>query len=132
MARDYRAVVHSKVRRGESLKSAAAGWNRAMGQIEALVADLPANAYVRMKYEDLCRAPALELRRVCAFLGLSFTEEMLERPTEGVHHIGGSPSKFDTQRTDIRLDASHEGAFSDEELARLRPIVEESARIWGY
>jgi hypothetical protein len=132
MARDFRAVVHSKMQRGESLDAAAAGWNRAMLQIEKLISDLPVQAFMRLTYEDLCRDPERELRRVCEFLGVAFSNRMLERPTADVHHIGGSPSKFDSGRIEIRFDASHEGAFSEDELRRMRPIVAESARRWGY
>lgn len=132
MARDYRAVVHSKMRRGEAMESAAAGWNRAMQQIEALTGDLPSTSLLKLKYEALCERPEAELRRICGFLGLEFSERMLERPMTAVHHIGGSPSKFDAGRTAIALDRSHEGAFDEAALDRMRPIVALSARSWGY
>lgn len=132
LARDYRAVVHSKMRRGESMESAAAGWNRAMNQIEALTGDLTSSRVLKLTYESLCERPEIELRRVCSFLGLEFSEQMLERPTTAVHHIGGSPSKFDARRIAISLDQSHEGAFEAGALERMRSLVAESADRWGY
>lgn len=132
MARDYRAVVHSKMRRGESLESAAAGWNRAMNQIEDLTGDLPSSAVLRLKYEALCESPDRELRRICDFLGLTFSRRMGKRPTGDVHHIGGSPSKFDSNRIAINLDRSHERVFKPEALESMRRIVTASAERWSY
>jgi hypothetical protein len=132
IARDFRGVVHSKMRRGESLESAAAGWARTMRQIDVLTQDLKDDVVMRVKYEDLCDDPERELRKVCAFLEIEFSPVMLERPVDAVHHIGGSPSKFDNERTTIRLDRSHEHAFTKEELARMKRITAASALRWGY
>lgn len=132
LARDYRAVAHSIVKRGGSLKQSGLAWKRDTEAIEALTSDIPDEHKYRLTYESLCLDPRSEMERICRFLDLEFSEVMLERPTTGIHHIGGSPSKFDPSKAAIKLDESYKRAFSNSELADLRRIVGEVAEVWGY
>jgi hypothetical protein len=132
LRRDYRAVVHSKMKRGARIDVAARGWCRKMRQIDVLTRDLPDERVHHLSYEELCADPRRELSRVCSFLGVDFHPGMLERPSGDVHHIGGSPSKFDAARTRIELDHAYVGRFSDEELERLKALVGGEASRWGY
>jgi hypothetical protein len=133
LARDFRAVVHSKMKRGEPLEIAARGWRVAMEQIDALTRDLPGNHVHRLRYEALCEQPHRELARICVFLGIEFQETMLRRPEQGlVHHIGGSPSKFDESRSEIVLDRTYETAFAGKDVERMRRIVGDEAVRWSY
>jgi hypothetical protein len=103
-----------------------------MQQIDALTSDLPAAQRFRIRYEDLCVDPKRELGRLCDFLGLEFSDTLLRRPEENVHHIGGSPSKFDPSRKTIQLDTSYRNAFSAQDLAAMKAIVGSAAEKWGY
>ncbi len=132
LARDYRAVVHSKMKRGQSLHMAALGWKRKMLEIESMTRGLPPGIVHRLKYEDFCENPRRELQHLCSFLGVDFSESMLERPRTDVHHIGGSPSKFDALLTTIKMDRSHEDRFDEAELGRLGRLVGAIAGKWGY
>lgn len=132
LVRDFRAVVHSKMKRGMRLEAAALGWRRKMRQIEALTADLPAAVVKILKYEDLCRQPHRELAGLCDFIGVEFEEGMLRRRIQDIHHIGGSPSKFDESRREIRLDETYTDHFSDAEVADMRAIIGDVAGRWGY
>lgn len=132
LARDYKAVVHSKMKRGDSLEDAAVGWRRKMTQIDTLTADIPTRRKLCVRYEDLCNDPERELTRICDFLGLDFSPAMLQRPTEDIHHIGGSPSKFDSGRVAISLDTTYQQAFGPEALVKLRRLVRGVGKMWGY
>jgi hypothetical protein len=132
LTRDYRAVVHSKMKRGHSLEFAARGWRSKMRQIAALTDDLPREHIHQLSYESLCKDPVRELTRLCGFLGLAFVPAMLERPTVDTHHIGGSPSKFDRSRLIIAMDTAYQTAFSAPELTRLASLVGGMAARWGY
>ncbi len=133
LVRDFRAVVHSKMKRGESLEAAARGWRVAMEQIGKLTQDLPGDRVHRLRYEDLCEQPRAQLGKVCDFLGIRFQEAMLRRPEQGrLHHIGGSPSKFDASRSEISLDRSYERAFPEADVARMRRIIGPEAARWSY
>jgi hypothetical protein len=132
LARDYRAVVHSKMKRGVSLKAAATGWRKKMIQLEALTHDLPTGHVHRLTYESLCEDTRTELSRLCEFVGIGFEEAMLQRPTREIHHLGGSPSKFDMSRTSIVMDSEYESQFSKAELDLMRGIVGGVGERWGY
>jgi hypothetical protein len=132
LGRDYRGVVHSSMKRGWGLESSARTWARCMRQINELTKDIPPQARIRVRYEDLCADPRAELSRICDFLNLNFSEEMLCRPSGNVHHIGGSPSKFDPDRTRIKLDQSYSEAFTLKQLTTMKEIAGEAAAAWGY
>jgi len=132
LTRDVRAVVYSKMKRGRSLKSAAMGWKRKMRIIDSLTADLPNDHVHFLSYEALCKNPAFELARLCSFLDVEMCDTMLQRATNDVHHIGGSPSKFDKGRIAIAEDRSFEKNLhmhQADEIARLAGTV---AKRWGY
>jgi len=118
--------------RGQSLKVAAFGWLRRMEQIEALTSDLPPTQLYKLRYECFCENPRDELEKLCRFLNVEFSENMLHRPTENTHHIGGSPSKFESSRVSISLDRSYENSFSPDALDQLRGVIGEAAGKWGY
>ena len=132
LVRDYRAVVHSKIKHGNNLEAAARGWRRKMSQIEALTRDVPERRKFQLKYESLCAEPEAELTRLCDFLGIDFVPSMLQRPSDNTHHLGGSPSKFDPSRSRIAIDNSAQGAFQATELEQLRRLVGPMAARWGY
>ena len=132
LARDYRAVVHSKMNRGKTIETAAVGWKQKTLQMEELTGDVPQGKIHRLKYEDFCNEPKTQIQKLCAFLDLEFSNDMLLRPSAGLHHLGGSPSKFDKSKSEIRLDQRYLEAFSKSELQYLERIVGDSARIWGY
>lgn len=132
LVRDYRAVVYSKMKRGQSLDNAALGWRRKMEQIELLTSGVTDDRCYRLKYEDLCANPRETLAALCAFLGIEFDTRMLSRPKHGMHHIGGSPSKFDPSKRAISLDTSYEDAFDRESLSRIKELVGGVADSWGY
>ncbi len=132
LARDYRAVVHSKMNRGKTLDAAARGWRNKVWQMEALTMDVNPASIFRLKYEEFCQQPAMKIKKLCDFLDLEFSEDMLIRRAADLHHIGGSPSKFDSEKSEIRLDQKYLTVFTPSELQRLRLIVGDSASIWGY
>ncbi len=62
---------------GDPFAIAEAYWTRMNDNILKLAEKLPAERYLRVKYEDLVCTPERVMRTVCAFLGLSFEEAML-------------------------------------------------------
>lgn len=132
LVRDYRATVYSKMKRGQKLRVAATEWANKISTTRRLTSGIPRGQMLRLRYEDLCRDPSKELQRICRFLDVEFEDTMLKRPCDDVHHLGGSPSKFDTSRRMIELDESYLEAFSAEQLMMLRLIVGDAAEECGY
>jgi len=132
LTRDARAVVYSKMKRGRSLAAAADGWRRKMQLIESLTAGIPREHVHVLKYEDLCEDTESELSKICMFLGVENSEAMLRRPTENLHNIGGSPSKFDKERISIALDRTFETGLCPEDMREVLRVVGTTAARWGY
>ena len=132
LGRDVRGIVHSKMKRGRELVAGAEGWARCMNMMKIAIDGVPSANVMRMKYEDLCENPESELQRICDRLSIDFSAEMLTRPSADVHHLGGSPSKFDPARRSISLDQSYMTAFSSEQLVQIREIAGSAAEEWGY
>jgi len=132
LCRDYRGVVYSKMKRGRSLEVSARRWVRTVGRMTALAKSMPDDRVHRIRYEDLCADPRRAMEALCEFLALPFTPDMLTRPQQDMHHIGGSPSKFEPERRSVRLDKSYAEAFSDAHISKLREIVGDAGKEWGY
>jgi len=132
LARNYKGTVHSKMKRGKNLEEAVDSWASRMYVMKKTVEDIPEAQVIRVRYEDLCANPADELRRICDRLDIEFSETMLARPSRDVHHVGGSPSKFDPDRKGIAIDESYLSAFSDEQLQQMHAVANEAAQEWGY
>jgi len=132
LVRDFRAVAYSQHKRGQDLVRSARSWARRIGQVEQMVAAVPALAVTWVRYEDLCSEPHPSLRRLCEFLGLEFDARMLARRSEGTHHIGGSPSKLDDSRRTVRLDDVYLRELSGEQMRAMERVAGDVGRRFGY
>lgn len=75
-----------------------------------------------LRYEDLVRAPAEEMRRLCDFLGEEFEEQMLDTSTTGYQlNSRGVPEKA---RVSQPIDASRAEAWRHELSQRDRQLAE--------
>jgi hypothetical protein len=132
LSRDYRGVVFSKMKRGRPLEAGARNWVNTMSRMKDLAASIPDDRLHRVRYEDLCLDPKSEMQKLCGFLSLPFSPEMLIRPDADIHHIGGSPSKFQEGRREIKQDKEYDDAFTPAELETLKRIVGDAGKYWGY
>lgn len=53
-------------------------WQRYVNAVRESAARLPADAYLEIRYEDLCAEPEAHIRRLCKFLGEDFDSRMLK------------------------------------------------------
>jgi hypothetical protein len=63
---------------------------------------------------------------------LEFDSSMMMRPDRGVHDLGGSPSKFQPGRREIRLDDRYLQELSGMQRAEMRRLVGPAADWCGY
>ena len=132
LSRDYRAVVYSQMKRGVSLEDSAKDWMLKARQMQSVLRGVPEDQIFRLRYEDLCSDPQAALSGICEFVGLSFETAMLSRPSSNTHDLGGSPSKFDSGRRQIRLDTSYLGQFTDSQIRTMQRVVGSAANRYGY
>jgi len=79
-------------------------WIRRNKSIEKLAHNIRPDQYLRIRYEDLCTQPELELGTICKFIGVDFEKGMLKPTLQNNHNIGGSRWRFSNKAIEIRLD----------------------------
>lgn len=132
LCRDFRAVVFSKMQRGRDLSQSARSWAEIVWQMETLASQHADRHVYRLRYEDLCSDPKTEMQRICDFLCVEYDTMMLSRPVANVHQIGGSPSKLQAEKREIKLDTAYLDALNERDITRMKEIVGSAANIWGY
>lgn len=143
IVRDPRAVAASYVHAaktnpgiGETThKAAALRWMEAVSQAQALSRRLADSRFCEVRYEDLVVHPELELRRLCAFLGISFHPDMLEFYGQA-GSLGDVAVHAHHQRVQQALDADRIQGWRRETDDEARNLVERitwsAAASYGY
>ncbi|HLT90025.1 MAG TPA: sulfotransferase [Woeseiaceae bacterium] len=143
LTRDCRGNVWSMLKRllpGETresrLVSAANEWRSVNGRIWRLIRDVPQDAWLHVKYEDICRQPSVELNRIFEFAGLepidvtaAISESAVDRHA---HTIGGNRVRFTSDAIRIREDQAWRENLTPDELAVIDRISGPLARELGY
>lgn len=75
--RDQAIDISDSVLWPNSVYSGASLWQRYVEAIRGYAAEIPAGAFMELRYEDLCATPETAIRRVCDFLGIEFSPAML-------------------------------------------------------
>lgn len=118
LVRDSRGVLASAARVGKDLERPLKKHRKWMRRLQRFVDKRPDRSIV-VHYEDLCRDPEAELRRLCGFLGLEFDPLML-RPAERVHHfVHSSASGYLKASNEIRLDERWREELTPSQLAAI-------------
>jgi phthiocerol/phenolphthiocerol synthesis type-I polyketide synthase E len=147
LVRHPAAVMESVVRTGADRTEGAGGlapwrlaertWASANENLAAHRAGSGAARHHVVRYEDLVLRPADEMRRLCAFLGLPYAEELV-RPYDGARMTDGvrfwsAPLDDPDLRTRDRIVPELAEAWRDVVLPfRLEPSTALLARELGY
>jgi hypothetical protein len=123
LLRDGRDVARSAVGMGWAGNSYCGAdiWLKAEAQWRELRAGLQPSSYIEVRFEDLVRDPRTSLARICVFLGVEFSEEMLAYPSRSSY---GAP--------DPRLVAQWHSAMPQRELRLLEGRLDEALRQRYY
>ena len=115
VVRDPRGALRSVLqRKGELSKplKTAAKW---MQRFEKFSRQHP-SVCLTMFYEDLVTSPEAELERLCAFLGLRFTQAMLRPNQQPFHLVRASRSPYSKGTDGLKLDERWQSALASEQL----------------
>jgi len=104
LVRDSRGVLASSARRGKDVRRLLGKHRRWMNRLYRFARAQGERALV-MHYEELCRAPESELRRLCAWLGIEFDSGLLRQEAADHHLVHSSTSDW---------LATHDGVVPDE------------------
>ena len=135
--RDPRAVVASMVQNfGRSVEGASLTWRQGVKLGEALARRYPSDC-VQVKYEELVAEPEAVLGRICAFLGLEYSPQMLayHEANQGLEMIPAGQERLHPH-TAAPLSTEHAAKWRDELSASAVGVIEAIAgpvmRRWGY
>lgn len=132
LVRDGRAVCHSNVRKlGFPMKKAAKQWKNTYMRGGKLLARLPDESKLFLKYEEICKNPEKEARRVAEFLSINFEYNMLSISSGVGHSIAGNIMKYKPNNS-INLNEAWRKELSQEELRQFNLIAGNVNREFGY
>jgi len=115
---------------GHTLQRAATIWKRNFRTCVRQSARFAPNNTLRVRYEDLCLNPPEVLDRICRFLNIEYTPQMLNfRASE--HHIVGNNMRFDRQN-EILLREEWRAALSASQLDLIRRITKPESVECNY
>jgi Sulfotransferase family len=94
LLRDPRDVARSVVQKGwaGSLYQAGEFWLEAERSWDALAPHLGPGRAIEVRYEELVVTPEHELARICAFIGVDYSEAMLDYPQDARQYPPPDPS----------------------------------------
>jgi hypothetical protein len=113
-----------------SMAVAADGWKRSNESCDALIATLPKDRWIEVRYEELCADPAATLRRLAAFLDLDPIRVILDFRAKAQHVIGNGMRMDST--SEIRLDERWRSHLNEDDLRTFDEIAGTLNRKYGY
>lgn len=113
-----------------NMAEAANEWKRSQEASEALLARLPREQWMQVRYEDLCTNPEATLRAAGEFLGLDVSAVNLDFRSQP-QHVVGNGMRLDSTSA-IRLDERWKSHLSTEDLGVFEEIAGPLNRRYGY
>jgi hypothetical protein len=105
-------------------------WKRSNESADCLVARLPREQWIQVRYEDLCAQPEATLRQLSEFLGLAPEQVTLNFRAKPQHVIGNGMRLDRTEA--IQLDERWREHLSAEELETFNRVAGDLNRRYGY
>ena len=125
LVRDGRAVAASTLRReGTPIATAAKDWKRSNEKVSLVLRTIPASKRFFLRYEDLCDSPQEQLKRVCQFIGIDYSEKMLQlgENIPQPHSIPGNPM-LHKKLTHITKDERWRSELTSDQLAEFERVA---------
>ena len=104
-------------------------WRRVNQACECVLARLPVERWVRVRYEDVCSDPQGAIGPIFRLLGVE-PVELPEDFRQIEHHVLGNHMRLKQDR--IALDEQWREALSPEDLATFERIAGDVNRRYGY
>jgi hypothetical protein len=117
-----------------SVYSGAYLWQRYVNAVRESSGRLPADAYLEIRYEDLCAAPESEIRRLCGFLREDFDTRMLApHETRSARAWSTHPLHAKTaQPISTKFCEMYKHRLSTADVAALEALIGGTLKRFGY
>jgi hypothetical protein len=131
LIRDVRGVVASWLRRGrDNLPEATRQWVKWHRRLEIMWGSLPADQYLRVRYEDLCRDVPATLKQIHHFCGVDDQLEIKDF-REAPHHIVGNKMRL-ANLSQIKLDERWKESLTPTQLREIDQLAGKLNQRYGY
>lgn len=132
LVRDGRGVYYSGLKRGFGQHYSLRAWNEHYRRAVVLLRKhVPEDRRITVRYEDLVENTHVALGRLCDFLGIDFTEAMLDFRTAVHHNVNGNDMKF-ASATELKLDVAWKSQLKADDLAYFERHAGDLNRQFGY
>jgi hypothetical protein len=132
LIRDGRANMNSMKRITQhNVSHLARQWKKVNSNINMVKSKIPQEDVYNLRYEDLCYQPAEKLQDICRFIGVKYSESMLQLQSGIQHGIGGNPMRFRGDGA-ISLDERWKSQLTQQDLAIFEKIAGRMNRSSDY
>ena len=132
LSRDGRGVMWSAMkRRRVAAWYGAKEWAKTQRRIRGMLRGVRPQDRIHVRYEDLCTEPEGVLRGICAWLGLSYAEELLALRPPQHHTIAGNKIRLERAMA-IRLDEAWRANLKPLQLRVFALLAGAENRRLGY
>ncbi len=115
LIRDGRAVFYSGLKKGYAREAALGAWQRTYQRARPVLdRQVQPEHLIKVHYEDLTADPERELQRICTFLGIDFSAEMLGFADKERHVLNGNRMRLQPS-SEIRPDVAWRRAMSPQD-----------------
>lgn len=114
--------------------SGASLWQRYVEAIRGYAGQLPASAFMEVRYEDMCAAPEAVIRRLCGFLGVEFEAPMLSpHATRAARAWSTHPLHAKTaQPISTRYCGMYKTRLPAGDVAAVEALIGDTLQLLGY
>lgn len=132
LVRDGRGVYYSGLKRGFGRHYSLSAWNEHYRRTLVLLQKYVPEAHrITVRYEDLVQNTRATLERLCHFLGIEFTDAMLDFRSAVHHNVNGNDMKF-ASASGLRLDVAWKSQLKSYDLAYFERRAGDLNRQFGY
>ena len=129
--RDARGNAYSFSRnRGSTVLAGAKHWVWVHKDVQRISSGLPKGRFLRVRYEDFCRNPATELRKVQDFCGLKLVDMSSSVDPTSMHLVGNSMRT--RGMAGIELDEKWRRELSSKDVDSILRVAGRLNRSFGY
>ncbi|MER3319463.1 MAG: sulfotransferase [Allomuricauda sp.] len=137
IVRDPRDVVCSYTKAGlyNNYWDALAFWKESNNKAIKLKQRLPENQYFQVKYEELVKSPETELKKICGFLNIKYTDKLLDF-WKNKDNLGDVAMRKHHENLKNPINTNSIGKWktvlSREDVERIESVASEVNEDYGY
>lgn len=132
LVRDGRGVYYSGLKRGFGRRYSLNAWNNHYRHALVILGKhVPESHRITVHYEDLVEDTRGTLEQLCQFLGIEYSDAMLDFRSTVHHNVNGNDMKFEST-LELRLDVAWKSKLEADDITYFERHAGELNRRLGY